>query len=107
MTLLPVFRNVFSSQRLVVPFFLISIIGAAVGLAALSVAFFPQLVGALAEVRLSSLGDRAVVEFGYCGFVFGDFLLFYLAMLFHVMAIFVVYAIIVPAAGVAEAYVAG
>ena len=73
--LLPVFGDIFSSQGLVVPFLLVSIVGAAGGHAALSVAFFPQLHGALSKIR-PALGGRAVVEFGFCGFVFGDFFLF-------------------------------
>src|ERR1700744_1739464 len=50
---LTVLGHVFSPKGLVVPFLLVSVIGAAGGFAALSVAFFPQLCRALAKIRPS------------------------------------------------------
>ncbi len=92
---LTVLGHVFSPEGLIVPFLLVPVIGAAAGFAALSVAQnfvgasslapssfvtfaslgYPQLHGPLAKIG-PSLGGGAVVEFGFCGFVFGDFFLF-------------------------------
>src|ERR1700754_452208 len=61
---LTVLGHIFSPEGFIVPFLLVPVIGAAGGLAPFPVAFFPQLCGALAKIRLS-LGCGSVVEFGF------------------------------------------
>ena len=83
---LPVLRDVLASEGFVDPvLFFVSVVGAAIGFAALAVGVLPAgVAGALAVVG-ARLGGGTVVVFGACGFVFGDVFLFGEAMLFHII----------------------